>query len=74
MFRSRNKRTTDTELVLFITPRILSDTGHLPQAEESALKNRFLAPDLSAPLPPLPAVKAAPRFQEAAPLPNGAPR
>ena len=52
LFRSRNSRTTNSELVLFITPRILSDTGHLPQAEEDALKRRFLNPDLSAPLPP----------------------
>ena len=52
LFRSRNKRTTNTELVLFITPRLLSDTGHLPAAEEKKLKDRFLAPDLSAPLPP----------------------
>lgn len=52
LFRSRNNRTTNSELVLFITPRILSDTGHLPLAEEQALKNRFLKPNLSAPLPP----------------------
>ncbi len=52
LFRSRNKRTTNTELVLFITPRLLSDTGHLPADEEKKLKDRFLAPDLSAPLPP----------------------
>ncbi|BCM92880.1 type IV pilus biogenesis and competence protein PilQ [Abditibacteriota bacterium] len=52
LFRSRNRRTTNSELVLFITPRILSDTGHLPAAEEDALKGRFLNPDLSAPLPP----------------------
>ena len=52
LFRSRNNRTTNSELVLFITPRILSDTGHLPAAEEQALKDRFLKPDLSAPLPP----------------------
>ena len=51
LFRSRNKRTTNTELVLFITPRLLSDTGHLPADEEKKLKERFLAPDLSAPLP-----------------------
>jgi type II secretory pathway component GspD/PulD (secretin) len=74
LFRSRNQRNTDTELVLFITPRILSDTGHLPTAEENALKKRFLAPDLSAPLPPSPAADALPRFQEAAPFPNGAPQ
>ncbi len=52
LFRSHNNRTTNSELVLFITPRILSDTGHLPSAEEKALKDRFLKPDLRAPLPP----------------------
>ncbi|RYX81902.1 type II secretion system protein GspD [bacterium] len=52
LFRSRNRRTTTSELVLFITPRLLSDTGHLPADEEKALKDRFLNPDLSAPLPP----------------------
>jgi len=52
LFRSHDRSTTETELVLFITPRILSDTGHLPASEETALKNRFLNPNLSAPLPP----------------------
>jgi type II secretory pathway component GspD/PulD (secretin) len=69
LFRSRNKRTTETELVLFITPRILSDTGHLPAAEEADLQKRFLGPDISAPLPPSPPVETLPRFKEAAPLP-----
>lgn len=52
LFRSRDRRTTNSELVLFITPRILSDTGHLPAGEEAALKNRFLTPNLNVPLPP----------------------
>lgn len=73
LFQSRNKRTTDTELVLFITPRILSDTGHLPQAEETALKTRFLTPDLSAPLAPATQLDAYPRFKEAAPMPATVP-
>jgi type II secretory pathway component GspD/PulD (secretin) len=30
LFQTRDVRTTQTELALFITPRILSDTGHLP--------------------------------------------
>jgi len=38
--------------VLFITPRILSDTGHLPEAEEALLKQRFLDANLNQPLPP----------------------
>jgi len=51
-FRTKNVRETQTELVLFITPRILSGTGHLPEAEEKLLKQRFLDADLSQPLPP----------------------
>ena len=44
LFRGRDSRTTTSELVLFITPRLLSDTGHLPEAEERALQERFLDP------------------------------
>jgi type II secretory pathway component GspD/PulD (secretin) len=57
LFRTKDVRTAQTDLVLFITPRILSATGHLPEAEERALKQRFLDPDpsrLGRPLPPLP--------------------
>jgi type II secretory pathway component GspD/PulD (secretin) len=53
-FQTRSTRTTQTELALFITPRILSDKGHLPAAEEQSLKDRFLNSDLSRPLPPAP--------------------
>ena len=60
LFRSRDKRRTNTQLVLFVTPRILSDTGHLPAAEENDIKKRFLAPDLSAPLPPAPSFNELP--------------
>lgn len=70
LFRTKDSRTTQTELVLFITPRILSDTGHLPEAEEQALKQRFLESNLSQPLPP-----AAPimlRVAEPAPVLPGA--
>ncbi len=74
LFQSRNNRTTNTELVLFITPRILSDTGHLPRAEEDALKRDFLAPDLSAPLKPATQLDAYPRFKDAAPTPPSAPK
>jgi type II secretory pathway component GspD/PulD (secretin) len=51
-FRSHNIQTTETELVLFVTPRILSNTGHLPATEEDALKGRFLNSDLAKPIPP----------------------
>jgi type II secretory pathway component GspD/PulD (secretin) len=54
LFRTKDVRTTQSELVLFITPRILSDTGHLPAAEEDAIKKRFLDSNLTKPLPPGP--------------------
>ncbi len=54
LFQTKNVQTTQTELVLFITPRILSNTGHLPEAEERALKSRFLDSDLNRSLPPAP--------------------
>ena len=67
LFRTRDKRTTNSELVLFITPRILSDTGHLPEKEEAALKEKFLNGDLqqlmNQALPPL----------QSPPLENSAP-
>jgi type II secretory pathway component GspD/PulD (secretin) len=42
LFRSRNTLTTRTDLVIFITPRVLSRTGHLPPEEESELREQFL--------------------------------
>jgi protein transport protein HofQ/type IV pilus assembly protein PilQ len=53
LFRTKDVRSTNSELVLFITPRILSSTGHLPAAEERALTDRFLQGSLSSasPLP-----------------------
>lgn len=54
LFQSKNIQTTETELALFITPRILSNTGHLPEAEENALKARFLNSDINKPAPPAP--------------------
>ncbi len=41
LFRHRSNDNVDTELVIFVTPRILSSTGHLPAAEEKALKQKF---------------------------------
>ncbi|MDF2440015.1 MAG: hypothetical protein JWN98_999 [Abditibacteriota bacterium] len=52
LFRTKDIRNTNTELVIFITPRTLSDTGHLPEAEERALKQQFLEGDLKRSLPP----------------------
>ncbi len=51
-FRTKTVGKTNTELVLFITPHILSDTGHLPTEVEKELRDRFLNGDLNAPLPP----------------------
>ncbi len=43
VFRSKSKNTTKTDLVILITPRILTDSGHLPNAEEeSRVKQRML--------------------------------
>jgi len=42
LFRSSATVTTQTDLVIFITPRVLSRTGHLPPEEEQALHERFL--------------------------------
>lgn len=42
LFQSRDTRSSKTELLLFITPRILTSTGHLPDDEEKKLKEKFL--------------------------------
>jgi type II secretory pathway component GspD/PulD (secretin) len=43
LFRSSRKNSSTTELVILITPRILADSGHLPDAaEESQIKTRML--------------------------------
>lgn len=59
-FRTRDRRTTNSELVLFITPHILTDTGHLPAEREAEMKKRFLDSDLpqlmNEPLAPIPNV------------------
>ena len=52
LFRSRDIRNTTSDLVIFITPRTLSSTGHLPEAEERRLKGQFLEGPLNSPLPP----------------------
>jgi type II secretory pathway component GspD/PulD (secretin) len=52
LFRSRDIRSTTSDLVIFITPRTLSSTGHLPEAEERRLKEQFLEGPLNSPLPP----------------------
>jgi type II secretory pathway component GspD/PulD (secretin) len=60
LFRSKQSVQTRTELVIFITPRVLSRTGHLPNAqEEAAIKQRFLGEEEPAPAPPTPETPGA---------------
>jgi type II secretory pathway component GspD/PulD (secretin) len=42
LFRSRNKFWSHTDLVVFITPRVLSQTGHLSAEQEQQLRDKFL--------------------------------
>lgn len=42
LFRSKSVENVRTELAIFITPTVLSLTGHLPQEREAELKRRFL--------------------------------
>lgn len=48
-FRSEDTKEVMTEMAIFITPRILSQTGHLPAEQEEALKKRFLRDENHAP-------------------------
>jgi type II secretory pathway component GspD/PulD (secretin) len=50
-FRSKDMDEKQTELVIFVTPRILSQTGHLPEQEEAELKARMLGEEEAAPQP-----------------------
>ena len=54
LFQGHTQTATNAELVIFITPRILSSTGHLPEDEEKTLIDRFLKSDLTKPVPPAP--------------------
>ncbi len=42
LFRSHDTFLARTDLVIFITPRVLSLTGHLPAEEEQQLRDRYL--------------------------------
>jgi type II secretory pathway component GspD/PulD (secretin) len=42
LFRSSNTFKNRTDLVIFVTPRVLSSSGHLPPEEEQRLRERFL--------------------------------
>ncbi|HEY3283687.1 MAG TPA: hypothetical protein VGN26_15585 [Armatimonadota bacterium] len=46
LFRHTTKRVDQTELVIFITPHLLSTTGHTSPEEEKRLKDRFLGSDI----------------------------
>jgi type II secretory pathway component GspD/PulD (secretin) len=41
-FTAKDMDEKRTELVIFVTPRVLSQTGHLPEQEETELKQRML--------------------------------
>lgn len=41
LFSSKRSEDIKSELVIFITPRILSQTGHLPEDEERDIRERF---------------------------------
>jgi type II secretory pathway component GspD/PulD (secretin) len=52
VFTAKDMDAKQTELVMFVTPRILSQTGHLPEQEEAELKARMLPEgDTEAPKP-----------------------
>lgn len=45
LFRHNTKTSVSTDLVLLVTPRLLTDTGQLPNAEEEqAIRQKFLRP------------------------------
>ncbi|MFQ5811042.1 MAG: type II secretion system protein GspD, partial [Armatimonadota bacterium] len=45
LFRRKRIVQTHTDLFVFITPTILSQTGHLPEEQEAEIKRRFLGPE-----------------------------
>jgi type II secretory pathway component GspD/PulD (secretin) len=46
LFRSRNRTAINSELVVFVTPHILTGEGRLTdEAEEQRIRERFLAPE-----------------------------
>jgi type II secretory pathway component GspD/PulD (secretin) len=45
LFRSRSRSVVNSELVIFVTPHILTPEGRLPDAEEEQrIRERFLTP------------------------------
>ncbi|NPV45694.1 MAG: hypothetical protein HPY69_01945 [Armatimonadetes bacterium] len=52
LFRSRSTRSSTTELVILIRPRLLDENGRLPQAEDCSIRQEFLLPgELGCPTP-----------------------
>ncbi len=46
LFRSRSETDVNSELLVFITPHVLTEEGRLPDAEaEKKIRERFLSPD-----------------------------
>jgi len=45
LFRSLDEKESTTEMAIFITPHILSQTGHLPAEQEKELEDRFIKED-----------------------------
>ena len=45
LFRSRNRSTVNSDLVVFITPHILTPEGRLGDAEERQMRERFGVPE-----------------------------
>ena len=50
LFTTKSKRDTETQLVLFITPHLLNNNGHLPADQEATIKDRYLNGNWDAPL------------------------
>jgi type II secretory pathway component GspD/PulD (secretin) len=71
LFRTTAHSSSQTELVIFITPRTLSQTGHLPAEEEQRLRQRFLGNEGAgaAPGSPVPSGGTTPSSPAAAPAP-----
>ena len=46
LFKSKRIEKTNVELAVFITARILDETGHLPAEEERRIRQRFLGEEL----------------------------
>jgi len=44
LFRSRSQRTSTTELVILVRPRLLDESGKLPADEDAQLRRQFLQP------------------------------